>query len=223
MQTLLSSPYRAVLFDMDNTLFDFYSCMKAGCEAAVSVLGCGTPEELYSYYFRGRYPIEDHMNLQDFMNAHECFSVSLYFKTVAAFDEVKLNTLVPYAGIREVLSVLKENKYLLGVVTDAYEYAADERLKKTGLADFFDVRVAFDTTGYKKPHWAPFECALDLLGCSPDEAVYIGDSLRRDIEPATGVGMTAIHAKYGDVHENLYQAKLEVESPKEILKVLKIE
>ncbi|HJJ38734.1 MAG TPA: HAD family hydrolase [Methanocorpusculum sp.] len=223
MQTLLSSPYKAVLFDMDNTLFDFYSCMRAGCEAAVSVLSCGTPEELYSYYFRGRHSIEDHMNLQDFMNAHECFSVPLYFKTVAAFDAAKLNALVPYAGIREVLSVLKENKYLLGLITDAYTYAADERLKKTGLADFFDARVGYDTTGYKKPHHAPFECALDLLNCTPDEAVYVGDSVRRDIEPATAVGMTAIHARYGDVHENFYQPKLAVDSPKEILKVLKIE
>ena len=35
MQTLLSSPYQAVLFDMDNTLFDFIACMERGSAAAV--------------------------------------------------------------------------------------------------------------------------------------------------------------------------------------------
>ena len=222
MQTLLSAPYKAVLFDMDNTLFDFYAAMKAGCAAAVASLGVGTPEELYEYYFRGTYSIEDHMNLQDFMQAHECFSIESYFKAVKSYDDAQMAKLTPYTGIPEVLSALKERGYRIGLVTSAYAYAADLRLEKTGLAEFFEVRVGYDTTGYKKPHHAPFECALDLLDCRPYEAVFIGDSIRRDIEPASALGMTAIHAKYGDRHENLYKPALEAESPLDILRILKI-
>lgn len=222
MQTILSSSFKAVIFDMDNTLFDFYSCMKAGCEAAVSYLGTGTAEELHGYYFRGRYSIEDHMNLQEFMEMHECFSIEAYFKAAAAYDKAKMDTLTPYTGIPTVLSVLKKQGYRLVVVTDAYTHAAEERLEKTGLAGFFEECVGYDTTGYKKPHHAPFECALDLLDCKPYEAVYVGDSMRRDIDPASAVGMAAIHAEYGDRHENETRARLFAKSPLDILRILKV-
>lgn len=228
MQTLLSSQFKAVVFDMDNTLFDFVGAMERGSSAAVKFLGVGTGEELLSYYLRWKHHVEDHMNLQDFMTAHGCFSVDRYFGAVAAFDEAKLNGLTAYKGIPELLTALKEEGYLLAVVTDAYSYAADIRLEKTRLKDFFDVRVGYDTTGYNKPHHAPFECALSLLECAPFEAVYVGDSVRRDIEPAMAIGFTTVYAKYGD--RNFFESKtgyplpakaLVAEAPGDILRIMK--
>ncbi|MDO5845426.1 MAG: HAD family hydrolase [Methanocorpusculum sp.] len=228
MQTLLSSPFKAVIFDMDNTLFDFVEAMQRGSAAAAEYLGVGTGGELLSYYLRWKHHVEDHMNLQDFMTAHECFSVERYFGAVAAFDEAKLKGLTAYEGIPGLLSALKDAGYLLAVVTDAYTYAADIRLEKTGLNNFFDVRVGYDTTGYSKPHHAPFECALSLLECAPFEAVYVGDSVRRDIEPAMALGFTTVYAKYGD--RNFFESKtgyplppkaLVAEKPGDVLKIMK--
>ncbi|HKL98224.1 MAG TPA: HAD family hydrolase, partial [Methanocorpusculum sp.] len=176
MQTLLSAPFKAVLFDMDNTLFDFVEAMKIGCVAAAKSVGEGTGDELLSYYVRWKYHFEDHTNLQDFMMAHDRFSVENYFAAVGAFDEAKMNALSLYPGIEGVLSGLKSAGYRLAVVTDAFSYAAELRLEHLGLRSYFDVIVGYDTTGYKKPHHAPFECALDLLGLSPHEAAYVGDS-----------------------------------------------
>lgn len=97
-----------------------------------------------------------------------------------------------------MLAGLKSAGYRLAIVTDAFSYAAESRLSHLGLRSYFDVIVGYDTTGYKKPHHAPFECALDLLGLSAHEAAYVGDSIRRDIEPVKALGMTAVYAKYGD-------------------------
>ena len=225
MQTLLSSPYRAVLFDMDNTLFDFIACMERGSAAAVECLGVGTAEELFSYYLRWKYHVEDHMNLQDFMIAHGCFTVEKYFAAVEAYEHGKHRGLGPYEGIRELLASLKDAGYLLGVVTDAYSYGAEKRLEVCGLREYFDVVVGYDMTGYKKPHHEPFECALSLLECSPHDAVYVGDSIRRDIEPALAVGLTPVYAQYGD--RNFYEARHDIpaktlvaEKPLDILKIL---
>ncbi len=227
MQTLLSSPFKVVIFDMDNTLFDFIEAMQRGCRAAVNYLNVGTPEELLSYYLRWKHHVEDHMNLQDFMQAHDCFSVERYFGAVAAFDTAKMADLCPYAGIPELLSALRQKGYRLAVLTDAYTYAADLRLEKTGLKDYFEIRVGYDSTGYSKPHHAPFECVLSLLDCRSFEAVYIGDSIRRDIDPAMALGFTAIYAKYGD--RNFFETKtasplspkaLIAETPDDILRIL---
>jgi len=227
MQTLLSTPFKAVLFDMDNTLFDFIEAMKRGCNAAVESVGEGTGEELLSYYLRWKYHFEDHTNLQDFMMAHNRFSVERYFDAVSAFDEAKMKGLKPYSGIEDVLSGLKSSGYHLGVVTDAFSYAADSRLDYLGLKKYFDILVGYDTTGYKKPHYAPFECALNLLGVAPYETAYVGDSIRRDIEPVKSLGMTPVYARYGD--RNFFDRPsmpcpskvLIADTPPDILRLLK--
>ncbi len=227
MQTLLSAPFKAVLFDMDNTLFDFVEAMKKGCDAAAASVGEGTGDELLSYYLRWKYHFEDHTNLQDFMMAHNRFSVEKYFKAVGAFDEAKMNCLTAYPGIDGVLTGLRNAGYSLGVVTDAFSYAAELRLEHLGLKSYFDVVVGYDTTGYKKPHHAPFECAIDLLGLAPHEAAYVGDSIRRDIEPVRSLGMTAVYAKYGDRnfldHPSLAcpQKVLVADTPADILRLLR--
>ncbi|HJK16027.1 MAG TPA: HAD family hydrolase [Methanocorpusculum sp.] len=195
---LLEPSYTAVLFDMDNTLFDFIAAMKRGAAAAAKTIGEGTGDQLFSYYLRWKYHIEDHANLQDFMLDHHKFTVDGYLAAVKAFEDAKFSGLAPYPGIPDLLASLKEKGYRLGIVTDAYEYAATERLKHTGLAEYFDIIVAYDSTGYKKPHHAPFEYAMSLLDTLPHETVYVGDSIRRDIEPAKALGIAAVYAAYGD-------------------------
>lgn len=86
----------------------------------------------------------------------------------------------------------------IGIVTDAYEYAATARLRHTGLDTYFDTVVAYDKTGYKKTHHAPFECAMDPMNVTPSQTMYIGDSIRRDIEPAKALGLATVYAAYGD-------------------------
>jgi len=222
---LLEPAYAAVLFDMDNTLFDFIAAMKRGAAAAVEVIGEGTGDQLLSYYLRWKYHFEDHANLQDFMMDHHKFTVNGYLAAVKAFEEAKFSGLTPYPGIPELLTSLKEKGYRLGIVTDAYEYAAAKRLKHTGLAEYFDFIAAYDTTGYKKPHHAPFEYAMSMLETQPYETVYIGDSIHRDIEPAKALGLTTIYAAYGD--RNFFESNrccppriIIVHSPGEIGKIL---
>jgi putative hydrolase of the HAD superfamily len=39
---------------------------------------------------------------------------------------------------------------------------------------------------------------MSKLGVNASETMLIGDSIRRDIEPAKALGMFAVHAIYGD-------------------------
>ncbi|HJJ42451.1 MAG TPA: HAD family hydrolase [Methanocorpusculum sp.] len=226
MQTLLFTPFKAVLFDMDNTLFDFVSAMRRGCGAASEYLGVGSGSELLSYYLRWKYHFEDHTNLQDFMIANNCFSVDSYLEAVKIFNDAMLSDLRPYEGIETVLETLKSCGYKLAVVSDAFSYTAKLRLEKTNLASFFDAGIYYDITGCKKPNFMPFEYALGELGVKPYEAVFVGDSIRRDIEPSMYLGMTSIYAKYGD--RNFFDAQadkfprkiLTAETPMDILRFI---
>lgn len=64
-----------------------------------------------------------------------------------------------------------------------------DRLGHVGLLD--GVVTSFDV-GWRKPHRAMFERALELAECAAHECVFIGDNERKDIEPALALGMTVI-------------------------------
>jgi putative hydrolase of the HAD superfamily len=53
-------------------------------------------------------------------------------------------------------------------------------------------------TGTKKPSPEIFLHSLNKLKIYPCQALFIGDSLRRDIEPAKKIGMVTAYAAYGD-------------------------
>jgi len=44
---------RAVIFDMDNTLFDLVGAKYVACRAIAREAGCGTAEQLFSYFLTG--------------------------------------------------------------------------------------------------------------------------------------------------------------------------
>jgi putative hydrolase of the HAD superfamily len=50
----------------------------------------------------------------------------------------------------------------------------------------------------KKPAHDPFLLALEMMKTSPSDAVLIGDSPRRDIEPGRSLGLWTVYARYGD-------------------------
>ena len=109
-----------------------------------------------------------------------------------------LDALEVYPDVAETLSRISALGLRTGVVTDAYDRDARDRLEVACLDGFFDCLVTFETTRQRKPAPAPFRVALASLGVQPGEAVYVGDSLERDIEPAKKLGLFAVHATYGD-------------------------
>ena len=61
-----------------------------------------------------------------------------------------------------------------------------------GLADCITAYVTSLDVRMRKPHPLPFEHALRLIECAPDEAVMVGDNERNDIQPASALGLRTI-------------------------------
>ncbi len=189
---------KSILFDMDNTLFDFIEAKYAACKAIVESLGLKESRELFKYFLRGVYNFEAWENIRDYMKDRSVYSEQAYLDCCTIYEKIKLETLDPYPNVEETLSQLKKWGFSLGVVTDAYIEHARSRLIKTRLLDLFDVLVTADMTGTKKPSPEIFFYCLEKLQIYPYQALFIGDSLRRDIEPAQKIGMITAYAAYGD-------------------------
>lgn len=67
-----------------------------------------------------------------------------------------------------------------------------EELRREGLLDYFEAVVSSDQVGYRKPHPAIFERALEALGLPAEECAHVGDRLAVDVTGARRVGMFAI-------------------------------
>jgi len=199
----------AVLFDMDNTLFDFVGAKIEACREVNRMLGLERGYDLLFYFLRedGR-SFEDWGHIQDFMVDNGVYSEDRYAACCRVYEEVKIRDLAPYPYIEETLLSLKEQGLRLSVVTDAYRENALPRLEKTGLYRFFDSVITADMTGAHKPDPGVFLYALRELQCSPREVLMVGDSLRRDIAPAKRIGMLTAYARYGD--RNFHEERGEV-------------
>lgn len=100
-----------------------------------------------------------------------------------------------FPDVPEVLSILRENGIAVGLVTNASVpmRLRDRELDVLGLLPYFSAcRFAAVDAGYLKPHPAIFQTALNCLGVSPQEAVFVGDNLDADIVGAQNAGMRGI-------------------------------
>jgi HAD superfamily hydrolase (TIGR01549 family) len=100
------------------------------------------------------------------------------------FTEESLRQLGESAAL---LSRLRE-RYRIGIVSNFYGNL-QAVLDEAGLAPSIEVAVDSTLAGCKKPDPRIFQAALDPLGASPAEAVFVGDSLRRDMAGARAMGM----------------------------------
>ncbi|MFQ5656960.1 MAG: HAD family hydrolase [Candidatus Methylomirabilales bacterium] len=83
------------------------------------------------------------------------------------------------------------DRYRLGIVSNFYGNL-DTVCREVGLSPFVTVLVDSARVGYVKPDPKIFLLALAALQAEPTQAVFVGDSLRRDMAGAREVGMAHI-------------------------------
>lgn len=191
-------PISAVLFDMDNTLFDLVGAQIAACEQVVRYLGDHDGEELFSYFLNTDHGFESPENIRQYMIERQMSTDGMFDEACRIYHHEKLRHIVSYKGVNEALQTIANQGYPMGIVTDAEKKDAVPRLSKCNLLPFFDCIVTFDMVNKKKPAAEPFLAALDILNLNPEQVLFVGDSPRRDIEPCRKLGIRTVYARYGD-------------------------
>lgn len=191
-------PVTTLLFDMDNTLFDLVQAQQASCREVVRFLGYDDGEELFSYFLSPRHGFESHGNIRQYMEERNISLEGTFTKACHIYENEKLRNIAPYPGVPETLRYLHGMGYPMCIVTDAHSRDATLRLEKIGLLPWFVGMVSYDMVQVKKPAPVPFLTALAMMQATPDNALLIGDSIRRDIEPGTRLGIRTVYARYGD-------------------------
>jgi putative hydrolase of the HAD superfamily len=99
-----------------------------------------------------------------------------------------------YDGVYEILGDLKR-RYHLGAISDGQTLWAKSELQSVGLAHFFDPVLVSGDFGYRKPDQRLFEKALELMQLEPNEVIYIGNDMYRDVYGGHQSGMKTVFFK----------------------------
>jgi FMN phosphatase YigB (HAD superfamily) len=84
-------------------------------------------------------------------------------------------------------------RFKLGIITNFRMSHVQSILDVLGVdIGIFDVVISEDTTTQIKPHKQPFTKAVELAGLTPQQCVYVADSLTKDLAPAKSVGMKTV-------------------------------
>lgn len=130
----------------------------------------------------------------------------------------------PYEGVVEMLACLKEAGYKMAIVSNK----ADEALKHLSehfFGDYIDVAVGERPGMNKKPEPDLVYLAMEEIGATKENSVYIGDS-EVDYQTAVNSGLKCISVLWGFRDEDLlrsYGAKCFAKTPSDVVKMLEEE
>jgi len=121
----------------------------------------------------------------------------------AELREEEYAHLRPYPSVPSLLQDLRSRSISTGIVTNR-RYAR-RAAEAAGVADMVDCLVGLEEVSRGKPHPEPLFHALNLLGCSPNEALYLGDTAE-DMTAAAAAGVTGIGLLSGGRSEELLRS-----------------
>lgn len=193
----MSGCIRAVLFDMDDTLYDERTFVVSGFHAAAGYLadrfhidGQGIFSAMMEVFSKeGRGKVFDKA-LERFGLCSPALVQELVDVYRAHWPQITL-----YPDVMPALTALKECGAKLGIVTDGLHSVQKRKVAALGLAELVDVIVYTDELGvdYWKPSPAGFLCALERLAVESTRAAYVGNDPAKDFAGPKAIGMLAVH------------------------------
>ncbi len=112
------------------------------------------------------------------------------------YAEHYLDNSAPYPGMRETLDSLRTQGIKLACITNKPKVPTDKTLGETFGEGYFDYVVCDDGIVPRKPD--PTGClnAMQALGVTKDEVIYLGDT-KTDMQTAVNAGLKAVGCLYG--------------------------
>lgn len=200
---------RAVLFDLDDTLFDHQASATEGFTTFIhhlsslpseSLLQCWFEVERTNYdrWLAGEISFSEQRRerLRQFLPAaniqvptseaelDEMFAIYLshYEAAWTAFPDAA-----------DALRTLVGRGLMVSVLTNGNHVQQTQKIQRIGLGTLVHPIFSSESVGHAKPSVEAFLIPCESLQLSPQEVLYVGDNHRTDIEGARTAGLFALH------------------------------
>ncbi|MFY0758461.1 HAD family hydrolase [Metabacillus dongyingensis] len=188
-------PIKAIVFDMDDTLYYEKDYVKSGFK------------EIEKWIIE-RYHVEGFYNVAiDIFNKGErkyIFNETLNQLNIKYNEESIENLINIYRLHNPSITLLNDSKWVLdhlhkkvkvGLISDGYFDVQANKVHALGIKDQFDSIVLSDQFGraHWKPSYKPYELTVKNLEVSHSECMYIGDNVIKDFITAKKLGWKTVH------------------------------
>lgn len=230
---------KAVLFDLDNTLYDYEAPHKKALRAVYETLK--NEIDISFVKFSKLYTIskaEIHRELTGSASSHNrvlyfqrliekthsTVDPSMILKLYSAYWDTLLKNMKLGKGVLATLRELKKRGLKIGIVSDLTTHIQLRKIHKLGITKYVDVLVTSEEAGSEKPHAIMFLLALNKLDVSWHDSIFVGDNSVNDIEVANAVRMDSVLIKQGslakDMDEDYQKPNFVIRKVGEVLNIL---
>lgn len=197
---------KAILFDLDDTLYPEITFVKSGFKAVAAYLcqhcqylDCTEQyllDKLLLYlqsYGRGK--------TFDYLLRDLDLSIDHYIPLLIYIYRTHVPDIKLYPNVVSILQNLKHKGFSLGIITDGMASVQRRKIEALKLEKLLDLVICTDEIGrhYWKPSPIPYKIALDYLNTKPVEAVYVGNDITKDFAGANAINMHTIQVKHADI------------------------
>ncbi|UVI27986.1 HAD family hydrolase [Paenibacillus spongiae] len=197
--------YKAILFDLDNTLLDYTSSELDAMRRAIdhhrlpelSGFEWETFRAVFApinwTYWSERVERQIHISQVLQYSFRDTliqmgFDPSLSDPLASTYWKLFCSTCHVMEGAQNVLVSL-HGHYPLGIISNGIGEAQRARLKTGGMDHYFDHLFISDEVGLWKPDRAIFDSAVRAFGVDHSEVLFVGDSLQDDYRGAASSGI----------------------------------
>ena len=194
---------KTVLFDLDDTIFDFKKSERTALTKTLVKLGIEPNDYMINQY--SKYNISQWKRLELGEISREEVKVNRY---KLLFDELNINTspllatsiyeenlAVGHFFIDGAVNMLESiyNDYDLYLVSNGAKKVQDGRLSGAGISHCFKDIFISEVVGHEKPSIKFFNYCFDKIpNFTKDNAIIIGDSLSSDIKGGINAGIKTV-------------------------------
>jgi putative hydrolase of the HAD superfamily len=108
-----------------------------------------------------------------------------------AYRGISLNRLQLYPGVLDVLNDLRP-RYKLAAISDAQSAWCLPEMRAVGIDGYFDPIIVSGDFGYRKPDIRLFTAALTGLRVAPENVLFVGNDMFRDVYAAKQHGIKTV-------------------------------
>jgi putative hydrolase of the HAD superfamily len=199
---------KAIIFDMDDTLFPESSYVRSGFKAVAKwgEFELGIPCPASTDFLLSAF--EENIRGNTFNLWLNHFGQSVSSELISRVVDVYRShnpEISPYVGVVQILENLS-SEYAIGLVSDGYLETQKKKFAALSLERFFGAVCFSDQLGREnwKPSPHPFQFVSQKLNVSAQNCVYVGDNPTKDFSGARNAGMLSIRMRnHGGQYSNL--------------------
>lgn len=193
-------PYRALLLDADDTIFDFRAAEAHAIAEVIALAGVSDPRaaDVYSEINRGYWRklergevTSSELRVARFRDFAKAYSLSMKADVLADAFVAALSRrreLIP--GALETVAAIAQIMPI-AIVTNGIAEVQHARFDESSILRHVSALVISGEVGCQKPDPRIVFRALELLDARPEDALLVGDGLQSDMRAAENAGVDA--------------------------------